>query len=167
MPALDVQIASRLPGVPAAARFRAWLRAAVGAGAAITLRVANAAEARRFNADYRRRDHATNVLTFAYGGDPPTADVVLCAQVVAREAREQGKTLAAHYAHLTVHGALHALGLDHENARGTAVMEAREVEILGTLGFDNPYVASADRAARTGTAGRVARAAPGGRRRRA
>ena len=140
MPAPEIQIASKLPGIPRQARFRRWLSAALPTDAAVTLRVVNAVEARLLNRDFRKRDYATNVLTFAYGGTPPAADIVLCAQVVAREAREQGKPLAAHYAHLTVHGALHALGFDHEKAGEAKVMEAREIEILDTLGYSNPYV---------------------------
>jgi probable rRNA maturation factor len=137
--ARPIQIATRIRGVPGAARFRRWLSATLPAEAQVTLRVVNSAEARVLNRDFRGRDYATNVLTFAYGGTPLSADIVLCAQVVAREAREQGKTVADHYAHLTVHGALHALGFDHERARDAARMESREVEILGTLKIDNPY----------------------------
>lgn len=140
MAAPEIQIVSKLPGIPRPARFRRWLASALPADAAIVLRVVNAVEARCLNRDFRNRDYATNVLTFAYGGMPPAADIVLCAQVVAREAREQGKSLAAHYAHLTVHGALHALGFDHEKASEAKVMESREIEILDTLGFGNPYL---------------------------
>lgn len=134
---IAVQIDSRLAGIPAAGTLRSWVRAALGREIDLTLRVANASEAQRLNRDYRQRDYATNVLTFAY--DRASADIVLCAQVVAREAREQGKPLRAHYAHLVVHGVLHAQGLDHENARDAARMEAREIRILGKLGFGNPY----------------------------
>lgn len=128
-----------MPGIPSAASFRKWAQAALAKDAVVTLRIVNRAEAQRLNRSYRRKNYATNVLTFAYGGAPLEADIVLCAQVVAREAREQGKLLAAHYAHLTVHGALHAQGLDHENARDAQKMEAREIAILGKLGFENPY----------------------------
>ena len=137
--ALTIQIASRLGPLPGEADFRRWLRAALEFPAVLTLRVVNGAEAQALNRDYRGRDYATNVLTFAYGGVPLAADIVLCAPVVRREARQQGKAVLAHYAHLTVHGALHAAGLDHRNAREARVMEAQEIEILGTLGFDNPY----------------------------
>jgi probable rRNA maturation factor len=147
MKGVEIQIASRLRGIPSAAAFRRWLGAALGnRTAAITLRVVNAAEARALNRDYRGRDYATNVLTFAYAQRPVTADIVLCAQAVAREAREQGKRLADHYAHLTVHGALHAMGLDHETPSEARVMEAREVRILGTLDIDDPYRIADERA---------------------
>ena len=134
-----VQIASRIPGIPPAASLRKWAQAALVREAVLTIRIVNRAEAQRLNRAYRRKNYATNVLTFAYGGAPLEADIVLCAQVVAREAREQRKSLAAHYAHLAVHGVLHVQGLDHENARDAQKMEAREIAILGKLGFENPY----------------------------
>ena len=139
--AIAFQCASRLPGLPAAADFRRWLRATLPARAAgtLTLRVVNAAEGRRLNHRFRRLDYATNVLTFTYDTRPLVADIVLCAPVIVREARAQGKASHGHYAHLTVHGALHALGFDHACAADAARMEAREVEILGTLNIDNPY----------------------------
>ena len=140
---LTIQVASRLRGIPSETAFRKWLRAGLISSAIvranITLRVVNAAEGKRLNHGFRRKDYATNVLTFPYGSSPLEADIVLCAQVITREAREQGKTLAAHYAHLTVHGVLHAQGFDHENTRDAGKMEAREVAILGKLGFANPY----------------------------
>lgn len=135
----EIQIISRLRGLPSAAQLRRWLAAAVAMPAEITLRVVNGAEARVLNRDYRDRDYATNVLTFAYGGTPLVADIVLCAPVLAREAREQGKALLAHYAHMCIHGALHASGMDHRKRAQAVAMENREVEILGTLGFDDPY----------------------------
>jgi probable rRNA maturation factor len=92
------------------------------------------------NSTYRHKDYATNVLTFGYSEAPDVAaDLVLCAPVVAREAVEQGKSLVAHYAHLLVHGALHAQGWDHEVEAEAEAMEAREVAILEALGFANPY----------------------------
>lgn len=140
MPAqITVQYASRVPGLPTPTQLRRWARAASGVDAALNIRLVNAAEGKRLNRGFRGRDYATNVLTFAYGEQPPAADIVLCAQVVAREAREQGKTLAAHYAHLVVHGVLHAHGHDHEKAGEAKRMEALEVKILAGLGFDNPY----------------------------
>jgi probable rRNA maturation factor len=136
----SVQLASRLGPLPAEADFRRWLRAALRLPALVTLRVVNTVEARALNRDYSGRDYATNVLTFAYGGEPLAADIVLCAPVVRAEARAQRKAPLSHYAHLTVHGALHAAGMDHQTARDARAMEAREVEILGTLGFHNPYI---------------------------
>ena len=118
-----------------------WIRHALQSDAEITVRIVDAEEGQALNRDYRKKDYATNVLTFDYTMEPiVTADLVLCAPVVAQEAKEQGKTLQAHYAHLLVHGALHAQGWDHESSEEDAqVMELREVEILTRLGFDNPY----------------------------
>ena len=119
-----------------------WIRHALAADAEITVRIVGAEEGQALNRDYRKKDYATNVLTFDYAQEPMVmADLVLCALVVEREAQEQGKTLQAHYAHLLVHGALHAQGWDHETSEVDALeMEAYEVEILAGLGFDNPYV---------------------------
>jgi probable rRNA maturation factor len=118
-----------------------WIRHALDADAEITVRIVDAEEGQALNRDYRKKDYATNVLTFDYTQAPVvTADLVLCAPVVAREAKEQGKTLQAHYAHLLVHGTLHAQGWDHETSKADAqAMEAREVEILAGLGFKSPY----------------------------
>jgi probable rRNA maturation factor len=121
-------------------RVARWVRAALAAPAQITVRIVGEAEGRELNKAYRRKDYATNVLTFDYERAPVVvADLVLCAPVVAREAREQGKSLEAHYAHLLVHGALHAQGFDHERVRDARVMEAREREVLAGLGFGDPY----------------------------
>ncbi len=118
-----------------------WIRHALASEGEITVRIVNAEEGRALNRDYRQKDYATNVLTFDYTQAPlVTADLVLCAPVIAAEARTQRKTLSAHYAHLLVHGALHAQGWDHETSDAdAAAMEAREVEILAGLGFKSPY----------------------------
>jgi probable rRNA maturation factor len=118
-----------------------WIRHALDLDAEITVRIVGAEEGLALNRDYRQRDYATNVLTFDYTQEPiVTADLVLCAPVVAREARENGKTLQAHYAHLLVHGTLHAQGWDHETGDEDAeAMEAREREIMAGLGFADPY----------------------------
>ena len=112
-----------------------------GGDDAIPVRIVGTEEGRALNRDYRKKDYATNVLTFDYTREPVvTADLVLCAPVVEKEAREQGKTLDAHYAHLLVHGILHAQGWDHEtSARDARAMEARETAILQMLGFADPY----------------------------
>ena len=118
-----------------------WIRHALAADAEITVRIVGLKEGRALNRDYRQKDYATNVLTFDYTREPlVTADLVLCAPVVAQEAREQGKTLQAHYAHLLVHGTLHAQGWDHETSRADAEeMEAYEIQILARLNLPNPY----------------------------
>ena len=118
-----------------------WIRHALASDAEITVRIVGTEEGQTLNRDYRGKDYATNVLTFDYTQAPyVTADLVLCAPVVEREARENGKTLQAHYAHLLVHGTLHAQGYDHETGEEDAeAMEALEIEILAGLGFENPY----------------------------
>jgi len=118
-----------------------WIRHALQNDAEITVRIVDAEEGRQLNRDYRKKDYPTNVLTFDYAQEPVlSADLVLCAPVVAQEARDNGKTLQAHYAHLLVHGTLHAQGWEHETSEQSAVqMEAREALVLGQLGFENPY----------------------------
>jgi probable rRNA maturation factor len=122
------------------ARVARWVRAALTAPGQITVRIVDEDEGRTLNRSYREQDHATNVLTFDYQRAPVVvADVVLCAAVVAREARAQRKNLEAHYAHLIVHGTLHAQGFDHGRAADAKAMQAREIELLAALGFADPY----------------------------
>jgi len=136
--ALAVQYALRAEGLPTRGEFRRWAKAALLEPAELTLRVVDEAEGRSLNHDYRGKDYATNVLTFAYGGTPLAGDIVLCAPVVAREAAEQGKPLAAHYAHLTVHAMLHLQNYAHEEERDAVTMEAVESFIVRALGFPEP-----------------------------
>ncbi len=117
-----------------------WIRHALASDAEITVRIVDAEEGQRLNRDFRKKDYATNVLTFDYTQQPVVcADLVLCAPLVAQEALAQGKTLQAHYAHLIVHGTLHAQGWDHEQDDEATAMEQRETEILLRLGFNAPY----------------------------
>jgi probable rRNA maturation factor len=121
-------------------RVTRWIRAALEHPAEITVRIVGADEGRELNREYRGKDYATNVLTFDYTRDPVvSADLVLCAPVVAAEALDLKLPLEAHYAHLLVHGALHAQGYDHETDAQAEVMEALEREIVTSLGFDDPY----------------------------
>lgn len=128
----------------ALSRYRVgrFIRAALAHSAEMTVRIVGQEEARTLNAQWRQKDYATNVLTFDYAHGPPLvqADLVLCAEVVEQEAKQEGKTLLAHYAHLLVHGTLHAQGWDHEELEEAHAMENREREILATLGFADPYV---------------------------
>ncbi len=136
-------------------RVARWLRAALALPARLTVRIVGADEGRALNRDYRGKDYATNVLTFDYEQAPQVvADLVLCAPVVAKEAKAQRRPLQAHYAHLLVHGALHAQGFDHEDDADAAAMEARESELMAALGFSDPYrrAAPAPRRSRTPSA---------------
>ena len=150
---LDIAVgyATTRKGVPAAASFRRWAAAALAGrirNADLALRIVGEDEGRALNRHYRGKDYATNVLSFPAELPeglpegvrlPLLGDLVICAPVVAREAGEQGKTLNAHYAHLTVHGVLHLLGWDHENTPEAEAMEQLEREILAELGVGDPY----------------------------
>ena len=147
----NLQLSLQLGDLKDAKRHRAalprhsvtrWIRHALGSDAEITVRIVDAEEGQALNRDYRKKDYATNVLTFDYTQVPiVTADLVLCAPVIAKEAKENKKTLEAHYAHLLVHGTLHAQGWDHETSKADATaMEAREIAILAGLGIKNPYL---------------------------
>jgi probable rRNA maturation factor len=130
-----------LRGVITAARLKRWVSMALEGAGEITVRIVGATEGRTLNREFRGKDYATNVLTFAYTQSPLTmADLVLCAPVVEREAREQRKPLSDHFAHLVVHGTLHAQGYDHEEGEDEANdMESLEVLLMGSLGLPNPY----------------------------
>jgi probable rRNA maturation factor len=142
---VTVQIATSRAGVPHARNFARWAKAAFNAAATrrvpqsaeLTIRVVGAAESRRLNRTWRGKDKPTNVLSF--GSEHDVGDLAICAPVVAREAREQGKPAQAHWAHMVVHGVLHLLGYDHEVDRDAQIMEAREADILAGLGYSNPY----------------------------
>ena len=123
-------------------RVARWIRVALERSGEMTVRIVDADEGRALNREYRAKDYATNVLTFDYAREPVViADLVLCAPVIAREAAELGLALPAHYAHMLVHGTLHAQGYDHERVRDARVMEARETALMRALGFDDPYAA--------------------------
>ncbi len=137
---VNIQIASGSAEIPPPARLRRWARAALGARAEVTVRVVDGREGRALNHRYRHKDYATNVLSFPYeSGRETRGDIVLCAPVVAREARKQQKTVDAHYAHLTIHGVLHLRGYDHDTDAGARIMENRERRVLLGLGFSDPY----------------------------
>ena len=150
---LDVAVGYAVPraGIPAAASFRKWVAAALAGRireADLAIRIVDEKEGRSLNHHYRGKDYATNVLSFPAELPeglpkgvklPLLGDLVLCSPVIAREAREQGKPLRAHYAHLTVHGALHLLGWDHEDAREADAMEQLVRQILAGIGLPDPY----------------------------
>jgi probable rRNA maturation factor len=121
-------------------RVARWIRAALRSPAQLTVRLVGATEGRALNRDFRGRDYPTNILTFGYENAPVVvADLVVCAPVVAREAREQQVDLVAHYAHLLVHGTLHAQGFDHERVADARIMASEESRVLLALGFPDPY----------------------------
>jgi probable rRNA maturation factor len=128
-----VQVA--VAGAPSPALLRRYAREA--SRASITLRIVGSAEAKRLNRNFRKKNYATNVLSFPYGGG--SGDVVLCHPVIVREARAQGKSLRAHYAHLVVHGVLHLRGHDHVRRSDASRMEGAEIRILRRLGLSDPY----------------------------
>jgi probable rRNA maturation factor len=147
---LKITLSLQFGAFPGAAAHRAalpraavarWVGRALQRPGEIAVRIVGEEEGRRLNLQFRHKDYATNVLTFGYAQQPVVmADLVLCGPVVQREARAQGKTLQAHYAHLLVHGTLHAQGWDHEDGEAAALeMEALEVLLLGSLGVGNPY----------------------------
>jgi probable rRNA maturation factor len=145
--ALSLQFGDRTHlALPPRHRVARWLRAALASPAEIAVRIVGEEEGRALNRAYRGKDYATNVLTFDYQRDPVVvADLVLCAPVVAREAGRQGKALCAHYAHLLIHGALHAQGHDHARANEARRMEAAERELMHLLGLPDPYPADDQR----------------------
>ena len=137
----DIQDAARHRAALPRHSVARWIRHALESDAEITVRIVNSDEGQSLNRDYRQKDYATNVLTFDYTQAPlVTADLVLCAPIVAKEAKENKKTLHDHYAHLLIHGTLHAQGYDHETSAADAdAMEAREIAVLTGLGIKNPY----------------------------
>jgi probable rRNA maturation factor len=155
---LDVSYASRSPWVPGSRLLAKWAEAALPPQPArraharspvpkrtvLSVRIVGKARSRSLNSQYRHKDRPTNVLSFAGAGSVPDGrqhlgELVICAPVVAMEARAQGKSLQAHWAHLTIHGVLHLLGFDHEHVREAAKMESREIQILDRLGISDPY----------------------------
>lgn len=143
---LTTQYAAHADSIPSRIEFRKWIKAALKHDAEIVLRIVDETEGHSLNRDFRGRDYATNVLTFVYDTVRPNSphlagDIVLCAPVIEDEARKQHKSVSAHYAHLAVHGVLHLQGYDHEGGEEAAVMEKLESEIVGRLGYEDPYKA--------------------------
>jgi probable rRNA maturation factor len=137
---ISVQNASSARNVPPPARIRRWAIAALPRDALVTIRIVGSREGRLLNRNYRKKDYATNVLTFVFHASAPLeGDLAICAPVITREAREQRKTVAAHYAHMIVHGLLHLQGYDHETVREARLMEARERALLAGFGYPDPY----------------------------
>lgn len=144
-PRIAVQYALPRRGLPSAARIRRWAADALdGALGEVTVRIVGSGEGLELNRHYRGRDYPTNVLSFPVpelpdGSRPIRGDLVLCAPVIAREAREQGKAPEAHWAHMVIHGCLHLCGYDHQNPEQAESMEALERRLLGEIGYPDPY----------------------------
>jgi probable rRNA maturation factor len=143
MPLLNISIqnASISHHLPTARQLRKWAKAAISVDTELTIRLVDAQEGLQLNSTYRGKDYATNVLTFPISEEPHLlGDIIICAPVVADEAKAQSKPLEAHYAHLTVHGVLHLQGFDHETEAQAELMEGLEITILAKLGYANPYL---------------------------
>lgn len=136
---LAVQYASDAANIPTRAQFRRWAKKALQRDVSLTLRIVDEAEGRELNKAYRGKDYSTNVLTFVLDDEPLYGDIIVCAPVVEREAREQRKELLAHYAHMTIHALLHLQGYDHENDDDAAGMEALETQLMLELRYPDPY----------------------------
>lgn len=141
---LDVQVATRSANLPSAEVLREWCRAALVRDCEVTIRLVGTREGLALNSAFRERDYPTNVLTFVYETSPAcVGDIAICAPVVRREARAQGKALEAHWAHLVVHGMLHLQGYDHLRDADARLMEQTEAQILADLGYPDPYAVAA------------------------
>jgi probable rRNA maturation factor len=139
--AATIQYASVADSLPSASQFRKWAKAALRVDTEVTIRIVDAEEGQLLNNTYRGKDYATNVLTFPLTEEPHLmGDIIICASVVATEAKAQQKSLEAHYAHLTVHGILHLHGYDHETDAQAELMEGLETAIVTKLGYASPYL---------------------------
>lgn len=151
---VDVQWAVDEQAIPSVEQAHKWVRAALQGELAyqpveMTIRIASPQESQELNRDYREKDYPTNVLSFEFEQPPGLVDLgeelpylgdlVICAQVVEQEAQEQNKPLAAHWAHMIVHGTLHLQGFDHIEDDEAEAMESLEIKIMEKLGFENPY----------------------------
>jgi probable rRNA maturation factor len=143
---IDLQFASaaiedKVLSITSLSSIKKWVKTSTQLNGSITLRFVNQAEGKKLNFTFRAKDKATNVLTFPYALTKKTvaADIIFCLPVIQKEASEQGKAIKAHLAHLIIHGCLHAQGLDHENDNEAKKMESREIALLKTLGFTDPY----------------------------
>jgi probable rRNA maturation factor len=143
---IEIQFAStsieeKILAIASPISMKRWVKATIQLNGLITLRFVNLAEGKNLNLAFRNKDHATNVLTFPYELSKKTiaADIIFCLPVIQKEASGQGKTVKAHLAHLIIHGCLHAQGLDHESDKEAKKMEGKEITLLNSLGFDNPY----------------------------
>ncbi|MDG1074485.1 MAG: rRNA maturation RNase YbeY [Methylophilaceae bacterium] len=138
---LSVQFASNAAQLPTRNQLRKWVKAALRVDTEVTIRIVDEVEGRKLNRTYRGKDYATNVLTFPLTEEPHLmGDIIICAPVVIQEAKQQNKTIAAHFAHLTVHGTLHLHGYNHEIEEQAALMESIEVTTMLQLGYPNPYL---------------------------
>jgi probable rRNA maturation factor len=141
----SIQFATPSQQLPAASQFRKWAKAALRVDTEVSIRIVDEVEGRMLNHTYRHKDYPTNVLTFSLTEEPYLmGDIIICAPVVEKEAKDQHKDLFAHYAHLTVHGILHLHGYDHETEAQAELMESLETAIVTKLGYANPYLISQD-----------------------